>query len=167
MSLFTLGIDPGITGAIAFFPSHAPASVFDMPAVAERVDAWALHALLSQQVVEVCGVAQEVHCFVEHAQAMPRDGVTSSFHYGVSYGILLGVLAVLVIPYTEVRPGQWKRALGLQGKDKEAARLRAMQVFPHVDLHLKRHHGRAEALLLGWWGRQQTVPAKDPTRCVV
>jgi crossover junction endodeoxyribonuclease RuvC len=65
----------------------------------------------------------------------------------------VGLLAALQIAYTTVRPAIWKRALGL-GKDKEAARLRAMQLFPAADLRRKKDHGRAEALLLAWWGRQ-------------
>ena len=47
----------------------------------------------------------------------------------------------------------WKRALGL-GKDKEQARLRAMQLFAGADLRRKKDHGRAEALLLAWYGWQ-------------
>jgi crossover junction endodeoxyribonuclease RuvC len=151
MTVPTIGIDPGVTGAVAFLPSEAPAEVFDMPIVAGRVDAGELYGLLRTKLV----YADPFHCFLEHAQPMPGHGVTSMFHYGLSYGIILGVLAALAIPYTEVRPGRWKRALGLPGKDKEAARLRAMQLFPHADVHLKKHHGRSEALLLGWWGRQQ------------
>jgi hypothetical protein len=29
-----------------------------------------------------------------------------------------------------------------------------MQLFPAADLHLRKHHGRAEALLLAHYGRQ-------------
>ena len=53
----------------------------------------------------------------------------------------------------------WKCALGL-GKDKEQARLRAMQLFAGADLRRQKDHGRAEALLLAWYGWQtvQTPP---------
>ena len=44
-----------------------------------------------------------------------------------------------------------KRTLAL-GKDKEASRLRAMQLYPGADLRLKKHHGRAESLLLACYG---------------
>ena len=43
----------------------------------------------------------------------------------------------LVLPYTSVRPSVWKRSLAL-GKDKEASRLRAMQLYPGADLRRKR-----------------------------
>lgn len=51
----------------------------------------------------------------------------------------------------QVRPTVWKRALGL-GKDKEASRLKAMQLFPSADLRRKKDQGRAEALLLAVYG---------------
>ena len=62
-------------------------------------------------------------------------------------------MAALQMPYTTVRPVIWKRALGL-GKDKEACRLRAMQLFLSADLRLKKHHGWAEALLLALYGQR-------------
>ena len=84
---------------------------------------------------------------------MPGQGTRSMFTVGVGFGAWLGLLAALQIPYTRVRPGVWKKAEGL-GPDKEQARLRAQQLFPGADLQRKRDHGRAEALLLAWWGRR-------------
>jgi len=96
----------------------------------------------------------QAHVTLEEAQAMPGQGVRSMFTCGVGFGVWLALLAALALPHTRVRPAIWKKALGL-GKDKEAARLRAMQLFPTADLRRKRDHGRAEALLLAYWGRQQ------------
>jgi crossover junction endodeoxyribonuclease RuvC len=73
---------------------------------------------------------------------------------GYGYGIWIGLLAALQMPYTTIRPIIWKKALGL-GKDKEQARLRAMQLFPGADLRRKKDHGKAEALLLARWGWQR------------
>jgi hypothetical protein len=64
------------------------------------------------------------------------------------------LLTTLQLAYTPIRPGIWKRTLAL-GKDKEASRLRAMQLYPGADLRLKKHHGRAEALLLASYGAQR------------
>ena len=95
---------------------------------------------------------------LEESQAMPGQSTRGMFTLGVGFGAWLGVLAALALPHTRVRPAIWKRALGL-GKDKEQARLRAMQLFPIADLRLKKHHGRSEALLLAWHGwRSLTQP---------
>ena len=75
------------------------------------------------------------------------------FTCGLGMGVWLGILAALALPHSRVRPQVWKKALGLS-KDKEAARLRAMQLFPGAELRLKKHHGRAEALLLARYGQR-------------
>ena len=82
---------------------------------------------------------------------MPGQGTRSMFVCGYGYGCWLDILAALQVPYTAVRPGVWKRRLGL-GADKEQSRLRAQQLFPGADLRRKRDHGRAESLLLAYWG---------------
>ncbi len=56
----------------------------------------------------------------------------------------------------EVTPGDWKKAMALKAGDdaKERARLRAISQFPKAELHLVKHHNRAEALLLADFGRR-------------
>ena len=80
-------------------------------------------------------------------------------------GVWLGILATLGFAYTRVRPGVWKKALGLRS-DKEQARLRAMQLYPGADLRRKKDHGRAEALLLAWYGWQRQ-PVSSHARSAV
>jgi hypothetical protein len=93
------------------------------------------------------------HAILEASQAMPGQGARSMFTVGLGYGVLLGVLTTLAIPYTRLWPHIWKRALGL-GKDQEQARLRAMQLFPTADLRVTKHHGRAESRLLAYYSWQ-------------
>ena len=49
-----------------------------------------------------------------------------------------------------IEPSTWKKRLHLPGKDKEAARQKALQLFPsqHALLARKKDHGRADACLL-------------------
>src|SRR5262245_27520595 len=84
------------------------------------------------------------HVIIEEVQAMPGQGIRSMFTIGLGMGLWLGILATLGLPHTCVRPGVWKRRLGLSG-DKEQARLRAMQLFPAADLRRTPDHGRATA----------------------
>ena len=62
-------------------------------------------------------------------------------YQGYGYGLWVGILAALQVPYTPVRPAVWKKAFSL-GKDKEQSRLRAQQLFPGADLRLRKHHGK-------------------------
>jgi crossover junction endodeoxyribonuclease RuvC len=149
-----IGIDPGLGGALAVL-DHAGMliALSDMPVLTlstrrgmkQEYDVPGLVALL------IPYVSPQAHVILEESQAMPGQGTRSMFTTGVGFGVWLGVLAALPLPHTRVRPAIWKRALGL-GKAKEAARLRAMQLFPKADLRRKRDHGRAEAILLAWYG---------------
>jgi hypothetical protein len=95
-------------------------------------------------------VDQHAHVVLEEATSRPGQGVRSMFTCGLGMGVWLGIVGTLGLAHTRIRPHVWKRSLGL-GSDKEASRLRAMQLFPAADLRLRKHHGRAEALLLAHW----------------
>ncbi len=154
----TIGIDPGLQGAVAIIdPAGALVALHDTPTLTLRTtrgskceyDVPGLVALLAPYA------GPQAHVVLEEAQAMPGQGVRSMFTCGLGFGVWLGLLGAVGIPYSRVRPQVWKKALSLPGKDKEQARLRAMQLFPGADLRRKRDHGRAEALLLAVYGWRQ------------
>src|SRR5262249_12814043 len=151
-----IGIDPGLAGALALLTDNgALVALHDTPVLTlsssrgtkREYDVPGLVTLLAPYA------GFQAHVMLEASQAMPGQGVRSMWVTGYGYGIWIGLLAALQMPYTTVRPVAWKKALGL-GKDKEQARLRAMQLFPTADLRHKKDHGRAEALLLAWYGWQ-------------
>jgi len=95
---------------------------------------------------------------VEKAGTMPRQGISSSGRFMHGHGLWMGILAALKIPHQIVSPQRWKQVtLDGMGKDKDASRMRAQQLFPHIDLSLKKHHGRADALLIAEWLRRQCI----------
>ena len=61
---------------------------------------------------------------------MPKQGVTSSFNFGHSAGVIAGVLASLEIPTLMVTPQRWKKRAVLIGTNKDAARSKAIQKWP-------------------------------------
>ena len=151
-----LGIDPGLGGALAVLDqAGALVAVYDTPVLTlstsrgtrQEYDVPGLVALLAPYA------GPQAHVVLEESQAMPGQGTRSMFTIGVGFGVMLGVLAALALPYSRIRPAIWKRTLGLTS-DKEQARLRAQQLFPGADLRRKKDHGRAEALLLAWYAWQ-------------
>jgi crossover junction endodeoxyribonuclease RuvC len=68
--------------------------------------------------------------YVEQVHAMPGQGVTSMFNFGHSCGTVMGVLGAMGLPCSLVTPQSWKKAAGLIGTDKDAARARAIQLWP-------------------------------------
>ncbi len=150
-----IGIDPGLTGSVAILDeTGGVVGLYDTPTLAVKTNRGTRHEYdlpgMAQLLRRYAG--QSAHVILEESQAMPGQGVVSMFNIGVGFGAWLGLLGALEIPYTRIRPARWKHALGLRGKDKEAARLRAQQLFPGADLQRKKDHGRAEALLLARWG---------------
>jgi crossover junction endodeoxyribonuclease RuvC len=94
---------------------------------------------------------------IESVHSMPGQGVRSTFDFGMNFGIWLGVIAALNIPMELVTPQEWKKHYGLIGKDKDASRIIAVQLFPQMamELKLKKYNGRAEALLLAEYLRRK------------
>ena len=158
-----LGIDPGINGGIAII------EIVDVPTVIDAIDIPTIGTGAKERV-DVLAIQKwiEQHrpalAFIERAQAMPKQGASSGFKYGKATGALESTIALSGIPVEIVEPSVWKRALRLPGKDKEAARQRALELFPHAHALLarKRDHGRAEAALVALNGirssRLMTAP---------
>lgn len=160
---YIVGIDPGAKGGVACLRvenGSPPTLLFceDLPYLGGRLDAIGLSDLLSSWGTIHLAV-------VEKAQAMPRkmpDGATASmgtvsmFNYGMSYGMILGTLSGLSIPYDEVHPATWKKSMGL-GKDKTAARAMAKSKFPLLAFLFARvkDDGRAESALIGLYATQR------------
>lgn len=151
-----LGIDPGLTGALAFLhtDSGAVEELEDMPRLGKIVNAALLPRLIE-------GYGPVLTAVVEQAQIMPRvgagaersRGTAGAFNYGVNYGIIVGTLATLEIRTVYVSPSVWKRKAGLTS-DKTLSRRRASERWPARADDFKRvkDDGRAEAALLAaWW----------------
>ena len=83
---------------------------------------------------------------------MPKQGVSSSFKFGKGYGFLRGCLIAAGIPFEEVTPQAWQKALEIPKKSKSETkaqfknRLKALaqQWFPDQLVTLK----TADALLI-------------------
>lgn len=91
---------------------------------------------------------------------MPKQGVSSSFKFGRSLGLVEGVCDGLGIPVQWVTPNRWKKAMRL-GADKEASRQLAIRRWPEQAALFarKKDHGRAEAALIALWSIEDSHAA--------
>ena len=146
---FIIGIDPGISGAIAVLDTdgalmaHSAMPTYQ-PAKATRVNPAALSAFLAPYT--------NGHAILEQVGAMPGQGVASMFSFGHSAGVIEGVLAALGISYELVTPQCWKKYYRLNGKPKDAGRALAQRFYPSAPLARKKDTGLADALLLARFG---------------
>jgi crossover junction endodeoxyribonuclease RuvC len=141
-----MGVDPGLSGAIAFYyPSHPEMiSVYDMPSIGKEVNCAELRLLINQHRPD--------YAVVESVHAMPKQGVSSSFNFGMSYGMMRGVIAACGISQHLVSPVKWKKFF-LLTSDKDASRKLAILTWPTSEhFNRKKDDGRAEAALLALYG---------------
>lgn len=147
-----IGIDPGLTGAIAILEAnHDLLAVHDMPTTATRKGGKQLN------IPEVASILRGAHrqgalVKLEAVHAMPKQGVSSTFTFGMGYGALQGVIQTLGISMTLVTPQAWKKAAGLIGAEKDYARTLALQKYPDASLARKKDIGRADAILIARYG---------------
>lgn len=152
-----IGIDPGLTGAIALLDGDICLGVWDMPTT-ERTHGKGREvspALLADILQDCVDAADDgVTCWIEQVSARPGQGVTSMFTFGVTVGVVRGVVGTLGIKAYHVLPGTWKRSQGLTGRDKDASRTLAIERYPEVrhELCRKKDVGRADAILIGAYG---------------
>ena len=143
--MFYIGIDPGAKGGIAVI-SDDGISVFPYSD--------------SQLLNTVSSLTNEnTRCCLEQVHAMPKQGVSSTFKFGVSYGFIKGVLESHDISYQEIPPQRWKKEFGLNS-DKAASIDVCRHLFPSATLRASDrcrtdNDGMAEALLMAEYARRK------------
>lgn len=150
------GIDPGISGGIAFFFPSAPERIatYDMPVIDGRVNAVALSQLFEQFLPSgVC---------IEAVSAMRGNGLSSTFKFGQSFGTAIGVSCAHKVPLSLPTPQKWKKFYGLS-PDKNNSRRRAVERWPLcADNFAKaKDHNRAEAAFLALYAAEAAFRQVD------
>lgn len=124
-----LGIDPGASGAlVALDEHHEPIEWMRMPVIkdgkATRVNGAAVASFIRNLPEEPYAA------FLESVHSFSGQGVTSSFNFGHSAGVIAGVLAALEVPVVMVTPQRWKKRANLIGTEKDASRSKAILLWP-------------------------------------
>ena len=151
--MIVLGIDPGVSGAYAIYDTST-GTIFaaDAPTVGKDLDAAGFAAEIAKWKPD--------RAVIERVGSMPNQGLSSTFRFGVAYGVVQGVVAAQNIPVEFATPGKWKAYDGLASslppgparkQDlKEKSRERALHLWPARSelFRRKKDDGRAEAALL-------------------
>lgn len=147
-----LGVDPGASGAIALLDTtFMSVKVFDTPTgkAGPNGRTVIMDSILARHIKSFGEIDVAI---IEDVHSMPRDGSSSAFKFGTAFGIIRGIVAANEIRTVYVTPAKWKGMLGLVGKDKDASRVKVLELFPRYAnlFQRKMDHGRAEALLLAY-----------------
>src|SRR3990172_6044823 len=106
-----LGVDPGLTGGLALL-SEGGLLVEPMPRTEDGdLDVGELARFIGSYSRDID------QCFIEKIFAMPKNGADSMMKFGMSFGVILGILACYRIPTVQIRPQVWMKVMhaGLYG----------------------------------------------------
>lgn len=146
-----IGFDPGSTSA-AYGIVTAQGRFIHVDD-APRLDSPMNAAVLANHLDGYIAGASEARVIIEQVHAYTGQGVSSSFRFGVGYGIIQGIVGAYGLKAIMVRPQTWKKSLGLDSSADRSLKL-ARELYPDAAHLLKRikDHNRAEALLLAHYG---------------
>lgn len=136
------GVDPGKSGAIAILDRTGDVVSVIKLSETERDVADGV-ALLANRIR---------FALLEKVHSMPKQGLSSTFKFGRSYGFCRGLLISYQIPFEELIPAKWQSVMKCRsGGDKKITKARAQELFPKW----KVIHATADALLLAELCRRQ------------
>lgn len=141
-----IGIDPGKSGGIAWC-NAGYMQAWPMPKTEQDI-----FSLLRDMKFD------DSICFIEKLGPRPITikgrtvrSPSNEWKLATHYGFLRGCLVSLKIPFEEVPPSKWQKALGCLSKgDKNIPKQKAQQLFPDLKITLK----TADAVLLCEYGRR-------------
>ena len=147
-----IGIDPGLSGAIAILEDNKVKEVFDMPVMSDgkknkrQLNSAQLVKILKDNIKDDANTVM----VVEQVNAMPGQGVTSMFNFGQTFGAIKGICAALGLPIFFVRPSKWKKHFELINSSKDSSRTKAIEMYPNLSNQLakKKDVNKSDAILI-------------------
>jgi hypothetical protein len=91
-----LGVDPGITGALAVLAGDQLEGCWDIPIAGGEID--------PDELLRIIRAAKADLAIIERASSRPGQGVSSTFRYGQAFGMLRMAVAVCAFPQHLVTP---------------------------------------------------------------
>lgn len=151
-----LGIDPGASGGIA--------RIVDYPeGGADSVEVWKMPET-ERDLLDLFASydGTNIRAYLEKVHASPGMGVVAAFSFGGNYRMIRTALIAREIPFDEVTPQRWQKAIGglassgkvvngFKKRDKNVSKRRAQELFPSIK---KLTHAYADALLIAEYGRR-------------
>lgn len=154
-----LGIDPGLSGALALWEPEAKAlSIRDMPTLRAKPGSnkRTLDAVQLARIADDLCARGVTLAIIEQASARPKEGVASAHKNGANWGMAYMAIAAQFVPLEIIQPAYWKRAMSCPAA-KDGARARASQLLPQFAGQWERakDDGRAEAALIALYAEKR------------
>lgn len=148
-----MGIDPGLTGALAVVDSKE-AEYFQLkPKKINKKDHFD-----TEKFIEIYNYFLDKYSIdiilIEQVHTMPNQGVVSSGKFMKTVGIIEGVVSYSGLPYTLVSPRKWKpyTMKNYDKTDKTESIRFAQKYYPQLEFKYKYLHNAADAILIAHYG---------------
>ena len=160
-----IGIDPGASGAISFTNTEE-----------EKVHYYKCHEKISGRRLSVSMALnayqnKEAVAYIEKVHAMPHDGRSSLFKFGVNYGAWLGILNSIkgINKIVEVSPQKWMKFWEEQNNFKlpkeKKDRKNALKDIASIFIQPKKATlWSADSILITMYGRHQEKESNNDRR---
>ncbi len=160
-----VGIDPGLTGGVAILLGDELVSeilyAVRLPVVELSNGKREIDVSTLKYNIARCSLGHLDLAVIEQVNAMPKQGVTSTFTFGQTFGELLAVTKLIGCNIERPRPRDWKKAvLPVVSSNKQVSIDFVKTSWPEVDLKAttrskKDHDGIADAICLAQYGLKQ------------
>lgn len=155
--MFIAGVDNGLDGGITIIKDGTLFSSMPMPTI---------NTVKSKREYDLTKIKNFIagvdHVFVEQAQAMPGQGVSSMFTIGKNYGLMMGILSGLGYPFTVIAPQTWQKQLfsGFpKASTKSVSVMVCQRLWPNADWRASErckvaHDGMTDSACIAEYGRR-------------
>ncbi len=144
-----LGIDPGKSGGLAIVENK----VNQIPRIVKAIKMPTL-IVNTKKIIDIVSLKNQIGdtsisiAVIEKVHAMPRQGVTSSFQFGRSYGAVEGLCQIITSRIDYVSPSVWKKFMGLNSSKQASLDLAKLKFGNEKIWDVKSNDGIAEAALI-------------------
>lgn len=155
-STIYIGIDPGVSGGMACLQGEVVHNCIAMPPT--EWDAWQCFEEIKRTKLPMFATLEKVGGYM--AGSGGNIG-SAMFKFGTSYGMARAFLVAAGIPFEEVTPNVWQRAMGIPSRKKTMTKTAyknvlkqaAQRLFPSTAVTLK----TCDALLLAEFCRRKRL----------
>jgi len=152
-----VGIDPGLSGAVAILKEDGKLEIYDIPLIAKGVPDLRGLADIFKKISE-----QEHFVVMEDVHAIPGAGAMQCFNFGAIVGAKRALLEAFHLRYARVAPKTWQKQMWVgvenlkkpDGKNdtKAMSLVAATRLFPN-ETFLKSKDGRVDAALIALYAK--------------
>ena len=161
--MISIGIDVGIRGAVVALDRHGKVIFYADCPVRPGAKGRKYFQPGEMRKILVQWIDLNAKVFIEYSQAMRKDGraqgATSSHKTGEGYGLWVGIVVGLDMPYDVIPPKDWQRVMhsGEPGDPKKRSEAVCKKLFPDLPIYGPRGgyiDGRGDAALIAEFGRR-------------